>query len=400
MRRRLALFTGRPDQPRRSHHIGVHALRHRPGQPPERPRARRLDRPPRQRAVNCCRFRGSLQVPNVSGAVTVTASGPHHVTASATATTPMRPANRAVPTAASALQRIRVRGIMACMPMVLCVTTPQPTNGGGLRGLRDYLLVVLPVVAAFAGGTYILWSFETNAYFDTPHHLAEMRDPGHRYRVSLAVFTNIGAALLLIWLSGRMTWCAAGANACNWILYKLTPVLAVSAGFGIIWECLEAKQHLYDRIGSQVFRVMGCDDLSLLNTYTTITNCVVALSVASLAMAVAGRPKPRELHILLVSAAAVLVSGVLFTHSWTSWPHAYLVHGPPAERYSSAATWLTVNAAGIYTAMLALLFVPRLSFGEIESWANKESLQKILALLSPIVAALVVELAKLAVGNP
>ena len=86
LQRRFALLTRRPDQSDGAHDIGLHALRNSAGQPAERTRAPgatvRLDTGQSTAAGADGRYRFQ----NVSGAVTVTASGPHHVAASETAT--------------------------------------------------------------------------------------------------------------------------------------------------------------------------------------------------------------------------------------------------------------------------------------------------------------------------
>jgi len=177
----------------------------------------------------------------------------------------------------------------------------------------------------------------------------------------------------------------------NWA--KLLLVVVVVVAFHNIDSF--AIEPLYDMLAPRVFKAMDHVDksFSLLKRWTKVTDFMIAFSVASLAMAIVKPQLSRdEFRILLMSGAAVLASGVFFTHSWASWPLAYMAPGHSLwEKYNAAVTWVTLNVAVVYSAMLAVVFVPPMLKRKS---CNSRGVYEILALLSPIIVPLAVELLK------
>ena len=283
-------------------------------------------------------------------------------------------------------------------------TTGTKSNGPAAWPFdrRQFLIVALPVVV-FVVGQCFLFLFHDDGDFPCCDHMA--RDAGsemlHRYRVAAAF-------LLLVVVS-----CSACILAVS-ILRKsrsravLGLFLLVGAFFAAVLP-VYGPRALYERIGlRRIFKcTLGTHEIevgaeySLLNLMSGLVitaNGVVAVSVTGLAFAVAalmadsgeaweektrlvagaggveskntigeddeqrcrrlaryGTKKVRELNRILLAAAAVLTSGVLFMHSWMVWPREF--SGGHADQVS-VTSGVRDYMAVLFVAMLASGFIP------------------------------------------
>ena len=126
----------------------------------------------------------------------------------------------------------------------------------------------------------------------------------------------------------------------------------------------EGLEPFHQTISADLFGLLDKDNSrQLLVRYTHAANTLCAMSIWSIVLAsvtrLGSRDSLQELKTLLLFSSALLVSGVLFTHSWMSWPLEFLaVESADAIRYRQVVTWLTTHVAVVYAVMLTSFFGP------------------------------------------
>ena len=265
---------------------------------------------------------------------------------------------------------------------------------------RQLLVVALPA-AVFVIGLSFLFLFHGGDEFRGVRlrHDAE-GEMLHRYRVATAflllIFVN-SSAWILAWSILRRSMPRA----------VLVLSLLVGGAFFAAFSCIYGPRALYQRIGlRKVFECTlgkhkigsGYSLLHLMLGLVVTANGVVAVSVTGLAFAVAallsdsgdaqkertglvagaggsgsknpvgddheqrcrrraryGTKKVRELNRILLAAAAVLTTGVVFMHSWMIWPREFSGgYADQVEVTSGVRDYMAV----LFAAMLVSGFIP------------------------------------------
>ena len=269
--------------------------------------------------------------------------------------------------------------------------------------LWDCIIALLPGIVLSAGLILMhrLGNPKSFSGVSLENHAMTPANPRHRYVVSVTFFLLAVASTVSVLVG---SWYIIGGSYRyeTWWVFGLATLAA-----GIFAFCHQRFPPLDEAISLDLFKLLERDgSFLLMRNYVRAANGMVAISILLIVVAAVGLAGQdgggdgllRDLQVFLGLSSAQLVTGVLFSRAWISWPLAYLIpDSEPAAMYRGVVTWATTHMAVVYVAMMFLFFgalVLRTDLSYVKNYSVAQSLTVSVVVLSPALIQFLTEVVK------